>query len=231
MKNGMTMGELANALSRYVGIEGAYKTVNVSSWENQGAIPRGKTREALSQLFDVSLEYLLGEDDRYGYSAAKPEKEKIKEGNIIKHEQLLRYSGEPVWIVTNEASGIGCYGIISAEREMILLESGTGIKISSLEYTVKRVANPLEDMIAFAGGLPLSREAAKKKEVVYISVVGPMYVKTYMNGWYKYCEELKGFQKENKATLVLSECEFNVSYYAFNDIIDESEDEYDKGKS
>lgn len=61
---GVTMEELAGAI-------GVTKS-RVNMWENNGTIPREEALLKLSEYFNVSTDYLLGNDERDGKSPKRP---------------------------------------------------------------------------------------------------------------------------------------------------------------
>ena len=66
-EKGLTMDELAKAI-------GATKS-RINTWENSGSVPRNETLKALSGYFEVSLDYLLGNDSMEGLA---PDNEKLR---------------------------------------------------------------------------------------------------------------------------------------------------------
>ncbi len=65
--NNLSMEALANAL-------GTGKST-ISMWENNGVIPRDEMLIKLSNFFDVSIDYLLGNEDKEG---KKPDSKKLQ---------------------------------------------------------------------------------------------------------------------------------------------------------
>lgn len=66
-EKGLTMEELAKAI-------GATKS-RINMWENSGAVPRNETLKILSGYFEVSVDYLLGNDSMEGMA---PENERLR---------------------------------------------------------------------------------------------------------------------------------------------------------
>lgn len=86
--NKLTMEDLANS----VGV----KKSTVSMWENGGIVPREDVLIKLSQLFQVSVDYLLGNDMEGMYPENKKLKyiqrnlEKLNDEKLEKAEDILK---------------------------------------------------------------------------------------------------------------------------------------------
>lgn len=80
----LTMDALAKKLD--------VKKSRISMWENNGVVPREDILIRLSQLYDVSIDYLLGND---AIAGCRPEEIRILEyvrANLMRldHENLLK---------------------------------------------------------------------------------------------------------------------------------------------
>lgn len=89
LKKQVTISALAKALS--------VTTNRINMWEKNGAIPRCDKLEALSQFFDVPIDYLLGNDSIEKKPAANAELkllqrklERLNGSQLRKAESVLR---------------------------------------------------------------------------------------------------------------------------------------------
>lgn len=86
---GLTMEELAKEI-------GTTKS-SVNMWENAGVIPRNEILKNISQFFEVSIDYLLGNDNLEGKNPKNPKLEylhrnlqKLDEEKLKKAEDILK---------------------------------------------------------------------------------------------------------------------------------------------
>lgn len=52
----------------------------ISMWENNGTVPREETLVDISKLFNVSIDYLLGNENMQGKAPNKPELQVLQRG-------------------------------------------------------------------------------------------------------------------------------------------------------
>lgn len=88
-KRGLSMEQLATQL-------GVSKS-RVNMWENSGTIPRGDVLIQLANFFEVSTDYLLGNDDSTSISFVNPQLSslqrnlgKLNEADLKKAEGMLK---------------------------------------------------------------------------------------------------------------------------------------------
>lgn len=79
----MTMDALAKKLN--------ITKSRISMWENNGTVPREEILLGLSKLFNVSIDYLLGNDEREGQEPNKGELKILQRGlSNLKEEDLKK---------------------------------------------------------------------------------------------------------------------------------------------
>lgn len=86
LDRGLTMDELANAI-------GVTKS-RVNMWENAGSVPKENILISISRLFEVSVDYLLGNDEMDGKEPENIQLEVLQRGLEKLDEQRLKKAKE-----------------------------------------------------------------------------------------------------------------------------------------
>ena len=201
----------------------AVTVCTISHWENGVKMPPIKSVLAISKIYSVSVDYLLGNVDTVEETMSPPRvvfdysEERIE----IKYEALLNYNKQPVFVEFVKSSFASQWGLIDMVRNSIIL---TDSKIT--------IADKIKDSCKFYVTLPLYKlnllnEENKPLDLSEIKYSSEVYVqsksvdpliKTHIDGWYQNSEGKK-FLVNTANGQVLPYSGLGFSFYAYKNPI------------
>ena len=88
----------------------------ISSWESGRLFPTPEYLIILSNLFGVSIDYLIGNSSYFDYDASQP----------IPKESYIIFHGKPVW------SNVYRWVLINSQKNVAILSSGEEIELDKV---------------------------------------------------------------------------------------------------
>lgn len=119
-EKGLTQKEVTQYLSRVVTDSPPISFSTISSWETGKRIPRTPMLVALADLYDVSVNYLIGtSDDRSSFLRDEPIYKMPARKNPIKKQDLVKYDKLPVFVVFPQNRPSPLWGIYDAANNIV----------------------------------------------------------------------------------------------------------------
>lgn len=215
---GMRQSDLANALNKVAKAHGEenphYTNSSVSKWESRGSIPRGKTLQFLSEIFNVSVAYLMGNSDSLiSFKSVVTERNSFKE---IDEEMLdMKYDGLPVWVEMDPDTGKGQYALVNADNRSLIFKDGSMMSYVDCCHKTYAGPNPFSISMMALEELPLKFEEIENGLRVWVEMIGATEaVRDTYRGWYIYYQSVRSFIGANG--LPLPAAYYGKSFVAFN---------------
>lgn len=220
-KNHLTQKQLANELSKLLGPTGvkaeAISSITISSYERGGRMPIVNTLVAICQLFDVSLDYMVGLDNT-------PEIKRADKKNVLPYEEpdilidpkeLKKYHGNPVFVMSSTHKGLKPRWAILDYENRRLVSSNSFIPLTSdLQLFQYR---PIEAQfldVSFKQPLTLP-QLIEETDSVYVKMLNAdAVVSGEYDGWYRHNELHSALINEaNGLVLPYSGCALSYNAY------------------
>lgn len=212
MERGWSQVELAdrlNALSVKSAASGTiprlFRNINVSSWENQGVLPRRSVMLMLAELFDVKPEDLIPATAAvYNYKNVRP-CEQITEKEVIyafgrEHLYLVPEQGLPKTVLVDDIHQV----LVTPTQEVIPIE---GLDLTKNQLFTDRIY----DFDNY-----LTRDEAKAAQEVFLM---PLQQVKELMGWYRFDEKKDAFCRESTGEKVqFASKDYGVTYLAYADV-------------
>ena len=171
----------ARTMNSIKAVEAAEKlgvaTPTLSAWESEKKSPPLDTIIAMAKLYNVSVDYLVGNDVQTAVSSLNP----------IAKDSIVLYHGRPVWV-----DGKGWALVNSIEKVLVFSDGRKELYIDSnlLAYSPKFTENELPT------ATPLTPEEISISESVWMEPIGPAALCAELRGAYKvrseYVENSRG---------------------------------------
>ena len=171
----------ARTMNSIKAVEAAEKlgvaTPTLSAWESEKKSPPLDTIIAMAKLYNVSVDYLVGNDVQTAVSSLNP----------IAKDSIVLYHGRPVWV-----DGKGWALVNSIEKVLVFSDGRKELYIDSnlLAYSPKFTENELPT------ATPLTPEEISISESVWVEPIGPAALCAELRGAYKvrseYVENSRG---------------------------------------
>lgn len=171
----------ARTMNSIKAVEAAEKlgvaTPTLSAWESEKKSPPLDTIIAMAKLYNVSVDYLVGNDVQTAVSSLNP----------IAKDSIVLYHGRPVWV-----DGKGWALVNSIEKVLVFSDGHKELYIDSnlLAYSPKFTENELPT------ATPLTPEEISISESVWVEPIGPAALCAELRGAYKvrseYVENSRG---------------------------------------
>lgn len=164
--------------------KGSFSPMTISNWETGRKFPPTDTVVAMSQIFNVSTDYLLGLSTEPKSSKAKKSSDNISDFNekiTIPYAELEKYDSRPVFV-----SGIGAepqWAIVDYSKSALIMKN-MKIRIDpSFKYTT--VIPPEYITVQSLAHHYLGLEDVKRMSDVYVeSILPDPYLRGQITGWY-----------------------------------------------
>ena len=171
----------ARTMNNLKAVEAAEKlgvaTPTLSAWESEKKSPPLDTIIAMAKLYNVSVDYLVGNDIQTTVSSLNP----------IAKDSIVLYHGRPVWV-----DGKGWALINSIEKVLVFSDGHKELYTDSnlLVCSPKFTENELPT------AAPLTPEEISTAESVWVEPIGPAALSAELRGTYKvrgeYVENSRG---------------------------------------
>ena len=171
----------ARTMNNIKAVEAAEKlgvaTPTLSAWESEKKSPPLDTIIAMAKLYNVSVDYLVGNDIQTAVSSLNP----------IAKDSIVLYHGRPVWV-----DGKGWALINSIEKALVFSDGHKELYTDSnlLVCSPKFTENELPT------AAPLTPEEISTAESVWVEPIGPAALSAELRGTYKvrseYVENSRG---------------------------------------
>lgn len=190
----LTQTELASLLSEVLGR--SFSFMVVSSWETGRRTPAFDVLQALSNIYDCSLDYIVGNtDDRHGTAEPKDVLD-VNNNDFLKPEvkllpeDILRnrcFDGKPVFITFKNYAHPNQWALVNLKKNMFILSDNRMLKINtpSIDYVYTNVPT-YESSCSINGNYPLDLSRLKKRNGdFYVEMISSdKEVCAAYNGWY-----------------------------------------------
>ena len=159
----------ARTMNNLKAVEAAEKlgvaTPTLSAWESEKKSPPLDTIIAMAKLYNVSVDYLVGNDVQTAVSSLNP----------IAKDSIVLYHGRPVWV-----DGKGWALVNSIEKVLVFSDGRKELYIDSnlLAYSPKFTENELPT------ATPLTPEEISISESVWVEPVGTESIRNELRGIY-----------------------------------------------
>ena len=159
----------ARTMNSIKAVEAAEKlgvaTPTLSAWESEKKSPPLDTIIAMAKLYNVSVDYLVGNDVQTAVSSLNP----------IGKDSIVLYHGRPVWV-----DGKGWALVNSIEKVLVFSDGRKELYIDSnlLAYSPKFTENELPT------ATPLTPEEISISESVWVEPLGTESIRNELRGIY-----------------------------------------------
>ncbi len=190
-KNNLSQAEFGTKLSDYMHRETILQVSTISAWETGRKIPRAAIIRAISELFNVSTDWLVGIEDK------SPEDLLIKNGlpkdktirkvstERITPGDLAKYHAKPVFVVFTDKMYHDQWGILDYQKKQIVFLGGLvlSIKTEGIElYPLEAYDFPRYNKRTHH---PMSIASMKAAKEVWVEInTADDVVRSEWNGWY-----------------------------------------------
>ena len=140
-------------------------TPTFSSWESGKKSPPYESLIELAQLYNVSIDYLLGNDVPATVSALTP----------VTKESIILHHGRPVWV---EHQG---WALINTVEQVLLFADGHKEPYTDLKLFV---GAPRFTEVRLPDSIPLTIEEIKDYESVWVEPISSDPIRNELRGWY-----------------------------------------------
>ena len=219
-KRGITQPQLAAVVSEMTKREMPYTPAIVSAWETGRRAPSIQAAQAMSALFDVSTEYILGQTNAMNETSADMQTNAISQSRIA-YDDLSMYHNMPVYVVFPNKEHENTWGLLDAS-------SNDGYKIKTLKYelsiTKKSDVQIYPREIDYADANSLKRknklgmiQIMESTKPVYVQMITvDAEVRAVYDGWYRVTNNQRFLQNEEGQVLPLSG--LNRTYNVYSEI-------------
>lgn len=215
-KRGITQPQLAAVVSEMTKREKPYTTAIVSAWETGRRAPSTTAAQAMSALFDVSTEYILGQTNIMTETTADMQTNAISNSRIS-YDDLSLYHNMPVYIVFPNKEHNDTWAILDASSNSgYILKTIRGdlqvTKKSSIQIYPREINFADVNSLKRKNRLGMSQIMDSTKPVYVQMVTSDTEVRAHYDGWYRITKNKQFLQAEGGQVLPLSGLnrEFNV---------------------
>lgn len=207
----LSQGEVARSISITLGLKDRLANSTVSAWEVGAKMPSTTYLIALANLYNVSVDYLLGVSQNPNGGMNDIEVNMADYIKEIKLKDLPRYDGLPVLLSFSNSARSDVWGIYDREHECFYCK-GRIIKVSSIDkcYATMQSSFPIRN----EDNKKLSLIKCKQLEEVWIDYMGiDAVVSERYSGWYSVNVIQKCFM--NDYGMILPFRGLNINYFAY----------------
>ena len=171
----------ARTMNNLKAVEAAEKlgvaTPTLSAWESEKKSPPIDTIIAMAKLYNVSVDYLIGNDIQPNVDTLTP----------IAKDSIVLYHGRPVWV---ESRG---WALVNAIENLLVFPDGHMEHYTDLNV---RACAPKFTDIELPASIPLNAKEISDSESVWVEPIGPASLCAELRGIYKvrgeYVENSRG---------------------------------------
>ena len=168
----------ARTMNNLKAVEAAEKlgvaTPTLSAWESEKKSPPLDAIIAMAKLYNVSVDYLIGNDIQTAVSSLNP----------IAKDSIVLYHGRPVWV-----DGKGWALVNTIENVLIFLD---GHKELFADCNLL-VCSPRFSEVELPASIPLTTKEITNSESVWVEPIGPEILRNELRGVYT----VRGMYVEN----------------------------------
>ena len=140
-------------------------TPTFSSWESGKKSPPYESLIELSKLYNVSIDYLLGNDVPASVDALTP----------ISKESIILYQGRPVWV---ENQG---WALVNTVEQVLLFSDGHKEPYTDWKLYIRA---PRFAEVELPDSIPLSKEDISNYKSVWVEPMSSDPIRNELRGWY-----------------------------------------------
>lgn len=222
-KRGLTQPQLAAVVSEMIKRPIPYSTTIVSAWESGKRTPSQEAAEAMSDLFNASVEYILGKTNIMDEDSKDMNIAALNQA-VLTYEKLSQYHGLPVYITFPSMEHNDCWGICDCT-------SNKAINIITIHGIIEITKKNIGEYKIFSRETDSANvESLKKRNNLGITQIinssKPVYVQMLTadtevhagyDGWYRVTKDNQFLQ--NASGKVLPIAGLHTSFNCYSDIL------------
>lgn len=194
--------ELAQVVSEMIQRDVPYRANIVSAWETGNRTPTIEAAQAMAELFNVSVDYILGKTNVPNESAEASSENPLS-ATKLDFESLSNYHNMPVYVVFPHKEHMDCWALVDCRspKKIVLRTINEDIDVTRDNYPYYIFPRALDELENNA----LSRmnklglvQVIDSRKPVYLKVTScDIEVNNAYNGWYSITKDKMFLQGEN----------------------------------
>ena len=213
--------ELASVVSEMIHRDIPYKANIVSAWETGNRTPTIEAAQAMAELFNVSVEYILGQTNVPNENTNTAEVSPLSTEKLD-FDTLASYHGTPVYVVFPHKEHMDCWAIVDSRspKKIVLRTINEDVEVTRNNFPYNIYPKALDELDNSA----LQRrnrlgvvQVIDSRKPVYLKVTSPdIEVNAAYNGWYTISKNKMFLQGDKGQIFPISGLGFTYNCYTSN---------------
>lgn len=194
-EKGITQEKLLKELNNALKMERPYSGLTLSAWENGRKMPTATTLITLSQIFECTVDYLLGLTDERDFTSSSQASGASSNNSYdyptdiaITLRELNSYDKKPVFVKFNNSKLLDAWGIIDAKNQRIVFADKMVPISNKFNYYSSHVISSTG--FSVEGRKPYSYTTMLKTKDMWVEMIGAEgFIRGRYNGIWHHNEQ------------------------------------------
>lgn len=182
---GYTQSSFAKAFSEFSGRKNQIANMTVSAWETGRKLPPASVILDLAKFYGVSTDYLSGLTDTIEESYTPSNKSNATPEINIRWSDLLRYDGQPIYVVFDNDAHNNQWGILDYIKKQVVFRDFTMDLSKQCSYYISIPADEITLMNKTRKFITM--RSLMEKDCIWVeSLSKDPVIRGKINGWYSH---------------------------------------------